>query len=76
MRVQILKNCFKPEVARSKTILKKDSIVELPDDQAQHLIQKGYAVELKVVKAAEKPADDEPKAPDEPKKGKKKSDAA
>lgn len=66
MRVQILKNCFKPEEVRSKapTILTRDSTVELPDALAQQIIDKGYAAELTTKQATE----------EKPKKGKKAKD--
>jgi hypothetical protein len=59
MRVAILKNCFKPGEAKTRQILKRDSIQELTEKEGAELIEKGYAAELKPEKPAKSVTPDE-----------------
>jgi len=59
MKVEILKKCFVPDGSKAPSILDAGSFVELPDEQAQILIEDKYAAAAKAPKA-EKP--EEPKA--------------
>lgn len=68
MKVLILENCFKPDGSKSPDILRRNDYHELADDQAQTLIEKGWAVEKE---AAADAKDEAPQAGDAPKKGKK-----
>lgn len=71
MRVQIVKNVFKPsEARRTRTILERDSIVELQDAEAKELIDRKVAVEVKATKPAKEAKEE--KKEEEPKKDSKK----
>ncbi len=55
MKVQMLKNAFLPnEYKRVRTILQRESLVEVSEEEGEILIDKGYAVAVEP-KKAEKP---------------------
>ena len=54
MKIVILKNCFRPDGSSAPTIFKRDSLQDIPDDQAKILIEKKVAVEVKDPKAEKK----------------------
>ena len=53
MLIQMLKNAFKPEEGRTRTILNKGTIVEVTNEQAKVLVEKGVAAEVKKTVKAE-----------------------
>jgi hypothetical protein len=54
MKLEMLKNAFKPDGSRSPTMLRKGTVVDVADEHAESLIDRGYAVEFKS-KNADKP---------------------
>lgn len=61
--IEIVRSCFKPGGARTPTILKRGSVVNLEDDQADALLNSGKAVPF--VKKEEKTEEPKVEAPAE-----------
>lgn len=59
MQIKIIENCYPPVRSETPSILMKGSLVELDADDAQQLIDKGYAVELKPAKPAKSETPDD-----------------
>lgn len=57
MKVLMLKNAFRPDGSPAPSILKRAESYDLPDDQAQILIERGSAVDpMEKPAKVEKPA--------------------
>lgn len=54
MKVQLLKNAFRPDGSKTPDILKKGTVVDLPTEQAEKLIGKGVAADVSVKPEASK----------------------
>ncbi|QDT46170.1 hypothetical protein Pan258_01870 [Symmachiella dynata] len=47
MKIDILKNCFRRDGSKAPSILKRNTLHDLPDKEAKALIDLGYAAEYK-----------------------------
>lgn len=47
MKIELLKNAFKPDGSKAPTILRKGEITDVTDEEGKTLVEKGYAVEFK-----------------------------
>lgn len=63
MKVLILENSFKPDGSKSPDILRRNECHDLPDEQGEMLIERGWAVNAKDAR----PPKEEPRAEEEPK---------